>query len=80
MLVIRYVFLVTNINYVIKFNIMGNNSRGLASANEETRKGVASKGGNAPHDKRGLEAADQETRERVAREGGKASHGGGRKD
>jgi general stress protein YciG len=59
---------------------MGNGNRGLASADEKTRKRVASKGGRAPHDERGLEAADKETRERVAREGGKASHGGGRKD
>lgn len=58
---------------------MGNSNRGLASADEKTRKRVASEGGRAPHDERGLEAADQETRERVAREGGKASSGGGRK-
>ena len=49
-------------------------NRGLASADEETRKRVAKKGGEAPHDERGLQAADEETRERVAREGGKASH------
>jgi hypothetical protein len=54
-------------------------NRGLASADEKTRKRVASEGGSAPHDERGLEAADEETRERVAREGGKASSGGGRK-
>ena len=56
-----------------------NDNRGLASADEKTRKRVASEGGSAPHDERGLETADQETRERVAREGGKASSGGGRK-
>jgi hypothetical protein len=68
-------------NYVTAFCIMSNNdNRGLASADEKTRKRVASEGGSAPHDERGLEAADKETRERVAREGGKASHGGGRKD
>ncbi len=49
-------------------------NRGLASADEETRKRVAKKGGEAPHDKRGLQAADEKTRERVAREGGKSSH------
>ena len=58
---------------------MSNDNKGLASADEKTRKRVASEGGSAPHDERGLEAPDQETRERVAREGGKASHGGGRK-
>ncbi len=58
---------------------MTKENRGLASADEKTRKRVASKGGSAPHDERGLEAADQETRKRVAREGGKASHGGGKK-
>ena len=54
-------------------------NRGLASADEKTRKRVASEGGKAPHDERGLQAADKETRERVAREGGKASRGSGRK-
>ena len=58
---------------------MTNDNRRLASADEKTRKRVASKGGSAPHDERGLEAADVETRKRVAREGGKASHGGGKK-
>jgi len=51
---------------------MSNDNRGLASADEETRKKVAKKGGSAPHDERGLEAADEETRKKVAREGGKA--------
>jgi hypothetical protein len=55
-----------------------NDSRGLASADEKTRKRVASEGGSAPHDERGLEAADQETKERVASEGGKSPHKGGR--
>jgi general stress protein YciG len=68
------------INYVSIYCTMSNNeNRGLASADEKTRKRVASEGGKAEHDERGLEAADEETRERVAREGGKASHGGGRK-
>ena len=53
-----------------------NDNRGLASADEKTRKRVASEGGKAPRDERGLEAADKETRQRVARKGGKASHGG----
>ena len=57
---------------------MNNDNRGLASADEKTRKRVASEGGKAQHDERGLEAADKETRERVAREGGKASSGGRR--
>jgi general stress protein YciG len=65
--------------YVTTFCTMSNDNRGLASADEKTKKRVASEGGSAPHDERGLEATDQETRERVAREGGKASHGGGRK-
>ena len=55
---------------------MANDKRGLASADEKTRKRVASKGGSAPHDERGLEAADKETRRRVASKGGKAFHGG----
>jgi hypothetical protein len=58
---------------------MANDNRGLASADEKTRKRVASQGGKAPHDERGLEAADEETRKRVASQGGKASHSGGRK-
>jgi hypothetical protein len=57
---------------------MSNDNTGLASADEKTKKRVASEGGKAPHDERGLEAADEETRERVASEGGKASRGGGR--
>ena len=57
---------------------MGNDNRGLASADEETRKRVAREGGKAPHDERGLQATDNETRKRVAREGGKASSGGRR--
>jgi len=56
---------------------MSNDNRGLASADEKTRKRVASEGGKAPHDERGLEAADEETKERVAKAGGKASHSGG---
>jgi hypothetical protein len=48
-------------------------NRGLASADEQTRKEVAKKGGEAPHEERGLQAADEGTKERVAREGGKAS-------
>jgi hypothetical protein len=59
--------------------MMSRANRGLASADENTRKRVASKGGRAPHQERGLEAANEETRKRVAREGGKASSGGGRK-
>ena len=65
-------------NYVTTTCIISNDNRGLASADEKTKKRVASEGGSAPHDERGLEAVDQEIRERVAREGGKASHGGGR--
>ena len=49
-----------------------NSTRGLASADEETRERVARAGGEAPHDERGLQAADEETRKRVAREGGKS--------
>ena len=59
---------------------MANDNRGLASADEKTRKRVASKGGSAPHDKRGLEAADEQTRKRVASKGGKASHSGDKKN
>ncbi|MDQ3836122.1 MAG: general stress protein [Thermoproteota archaeon] len=51
---------------------MSSDNRGLASADEETRKRVAREGGKAPHEERGLQAADEDTRERVAREGGKS--------
>ena len=54
-------------------NKNGNNNRGLASANPETRSRVARAGGKAKHDERGLQAANAETRSRVARAGGKAS-------
>lgn len=58
---------------------MADDNRGLASADQETREEVASKGGSAAHPNgRGLQNADQETREEVARQGGQASHGGGR--
>lgn len=49
-------------------------SRGLASADEQTRKKVAHMGGKAPHKVRGLQAADEQTRERVAKAGGTAPH------
>lgn len=48
--------------------------RGLASADEATRKRVARTGGLAPHTERGLQAASRETRRRVARAGGRAPH------
>ena len=51
---------------------MANSRRGLASADEKTRKRVGQKGGKAHHSKRGLQAADQATRQRVARAGGEA--------
>ena len=51
---------------------MTDENRGLASADEETRKKVAKAGGEAPHDERGLQAADEETKERVARKGGES--------
>lgn len=52
-----------------------NDGRGLASADEKTRKEVASKGGRAVHPTgRGLQNASEETKKRVARAGGKA-HG-----
>ncbi len=57
---------------------MSNDDRGLGSADEQTRKRVASAGGSAPHDERGLQAADEETKERVAKKGGESSHSGGR--
>jgi hypothetical protein len=68
------------INHAIYRHVMSDDNRGLASADEKTRKRVASEGGSASHDERGLQAADEETKKRVAREGGKASHGGGRND
>ena len=51
---------------------MTDENKGLASADEETREEVASKGGKASHEKRGLQAADEETREEVARKGGQS--------
>jgi hypothetical protein len=56
------------------------NNRGLASADEKTRKRVASQGGKSPHDERGLQAASKETRKRVASQGGKASRSGRKRD
>jgi hypothetical protein len=56
---------------------VSHDNRGLASADEKTRKRVASEGGKTPHYEHGLEAADEETRKRVSRQGGKASSGGG---
>jgi general stress protein YciG len=54
-------------------NDSNTSNRGLASADEQTRQDVASKGGRADHpDGRGLQNADDETRQRVAREGGLA--------
>ena len=47
-------------------------NRGLASADEQTKKKVASAGGSAPHEERGLQAADEQTKESVARAGGEA--------
>ena len=51
---------------------MSDENKGLASADEETRKKVASAGGSAPHEKRGLQASDEETKERVAKKGGES--------
>jgi hypothetical protein len=51
---------------------MTDENRGLASADEETKKRVARAGGSAPHEERGLQAADEETKERVARKGGQS--------
>jgi general stress protein YciG len=56
-----------------------NSNRGLASADERTRREVASKGGSAPHQKRGLQASDEQTKKRVSQAGGHASHSGGRR-
>ena len=56
------------------------NNRGLASADEKTRKRVASQGGKSPHDERGLQAASKETRIRVASKGGKASRSSRKRD
>jgi uncharacterized protein len=59
---------------------MAKSKRGLASADEATRREVASKGGSATHRRgRGLQNADKETRQQVARMGGQASRGGGRR-
>lgn len=38
-----------------------NSNRGLASADEQTRKEVASKGGRAYHQKRGRHGSDKDT-------------------
>ena len=59
---------------------MSKNNRGLASADEKTRKKVASKGGKASHSERGLESASKETRKKVASKGGKASRSGKKRD
>ena len=50
-------------------------NRGLASADEETRKRVASMGGSAPHPRgRGMQNVDPERRRQIASLGGKARH------
>jgi len=51
---------------------MAKSKRGLASADEETRKRVGQKGGKAHHKVRGLQAASPATRKRVASMGGRA--------
>ena len=51
---------------------MAKSKRGLASADEETRKRVGQKGGKALHRVRGLQAASPATRKRVASMGGRA--------
>jgi hypothetical protein len=51
---------------------MAKSKRGLASADEETRKRVGQKGGQAHHRVRGLQAASAATRKRVASMGGRA--------
>ncbi len=51
---------------------MAMSNRGLASADEKTRKRVGHLGGTAHHKVRGLQAADEKTRKRVARLGGRA--------
>ncbi len=52
--------------------MIGKSKRGLASADEATRREVGRKGGLARHTKRGLQAADEATRRRVASAGGRA--------
>lgn len=52
--------------------IMAKGKRGLASADEKTRKRVGHLGGIAKHSLRGLQAAPKHVRQRVARMGGKA--------
>lgn len=53
-------------------DIMAKGKRGLASADEKTRKRVGHLGGIAKHSLRGLQAAPKHVRQRVARMGGKA--------
>jgi general stress protein YciG len=58
---------------------MADDNRGLASADEKTRREVAKKGGQADHPNgRGLQNADEKTKQEVARKGGQSSRGGGR--
>ncbi len=52
-------------------------NRGLASADEQTRKRVAREGGKAS--KGGFASMPKEKRREIASEGGKASRGGGRR-
>ncbi|MDB5171057.1 MAG: hypothetical protein JWO35_751 [Candidatus Saccharibacteria bacterium] len=54
-----------------------NSNRGLASADEQTRRDVASKGGRAS--KGGFASMDPEKQREIARKGGQSSHGGGRR-
>lgn len=59
----------------MSFFIDETTNRGLASADEETRKRVASMGGSAPHPRgRGMQNVDPERRRQIASLGGKARH------
>ena len=53
-----------------------NSKRGLASADEQTRKSVASKGGRSS--KGGFATMDETKQKEISSKGGRASHGGGR--
>lgn len=55
---------------------MNNSKRGLASADEKTRKKVASEGGR--RSKGGFAAMSEAKRKEISSKGGRNSHGGGR--
>lgn len=61
---------------LIQTRMTAQSNRGLASADESTRRRVASAGGSAPHPRgRGMQRVSPEKRREIASKGGRARHG-----